>query len=144
VTRMLSRRARTRAARIAAPAVATAALVGTLTGCATAVEAEAPDDESYRDGSFQADGPYESPAGGESIIVVVQLENDIVTNVEIGLYPISATSATYQDKFRSGIGDLVIGRDIDTIDVTVVAGSSLTSSGFREALSAIKADALDD
>lgn len=139
--------ARTRAARRAAPAAAAAALVGTLTGCATAVEAEseaaAPVNASYRDGSFQADGPYESPAGGESIIVIVELENDIVTDVQIGLYPTSATSSKYQSEFSMGIGELVIGRDIDELDVTVVAGSSLTSIGFREALDVIKADALE-
>jgi len=149
VTRMMSGLARRRVARVAAPVAAAAALVGTLTGCATAIDAEAPTEPeapvnaSYRDGSFQADGPYESPAGGESIIVVVELENDIVTNVEIGLYPTSATSSTYQDKFAGGIGELVIGQDIDEIDVTVVAGSSLTSSGFREALTLIKAEALE-
>lgn len=149
MTRMMTGPARRRAARVAAPVAAAAALVGTLTGCATAVDAEtptepeAPVNASYRDGSYQADGPYESPAGGESIIVVVELENDIVTNVEIGLYPTSATSSTYQDKFASGIGELVIGQDIDEIDVTVVAGSSLTSNGFREALTLIKAEALE-
>ncbi|WP_439565790.1 hypothetical protein [Microcella sp.] len=133
-----------------------AALLGTLTGCATAAEVgTAPEatgeaqqtetavDARYRDGSYRADGPYQSPAGGESIIVVLQLENDIVTDVEIGLYPTSATSSTYQAEFAGGIGDLVIGHDIDSLDVTVVAGSSLTSTGFRAALATIKAEAVE-
>lgn len=133
-----------------------AALLGTLTGCAAATEqVAAPEpaddatretaavDASYRDGSYRADGDYQSPAGGESIIVVLQLENDIVTDVEIGLYPTSATSSTYQAQFASGIGDLVIGRDIDALDVSVVAGSSLTSAGFRAALTTIKAEAVE-
>ena len=147
MTRMISATSRTRAVRAAAPVVASVALIGTLSGCATAAEsdtaAETPVNASYRDGRFQADGPYESPAGSESIIVVVELENDIVTDVEIGLYPTSATSSTYQDLFAGGIGDLVIGQDLDEIDVTVVAGSSLTSFGFRAALSAIKEEALE-
>jgi hypothetical protein len=147
VTRTMSAISRRRAARAAAPVAASVALMGTLTGCATAAVtgtvAETPVNANYRDGRFQADGPYESPAGNESIIVVVQLENDIVTDVEIGLYPTSATSSTYQDLFAGGIGDLVIGQDLDEIDVTVVAGSSLTSFGFRAALSAIKEDALE-
>lgn len=137
--------ARERAA--AGALVGAVALLGTLAGCATAAAGDAqqatPVDASYRDGSYRADGPYQSPAGAESIIVILELENDIVTDVQIGLYPTSATSSTYQSQFRSGIAELVVGLDIDTLDVTVVAGSSLTSTGFREALTIIKAEAVD-
>lgn len=146
MTRMMSGRARTTAARVAAPIGATAALLGTLTGCATAAEAEAqaPVDASYRDGSYQANGTYESPNGSENIIVLIVLENDIVTDVEITTNPNNPTTANYQGQFADGIGELVIGEDIDTLDVTVVAGSSLTSNGFREALTAIKAEAVEN
>ncbi len=153
VSRTTARTTRARSTRPALP-LGAAALLGTLTGCATAADVgvapevagdgqQAAVDVSYRDGSYRADGPYQSPAGGESIIVVLELENDIVTDVEIGLYPTSATSSTYQSQFRSGIGDLVIGQDIDSLDVTVVAGSSLTSTGFREALTIIRAEAVE-
>ncbi|MBA4248192.1 MAG: hypothetical protein C0444_07865 [Microbacterium sp.] len=162
MSRLLTASSRARAARHAAPIAASAALIATLSGCAAAVDAtvdatveaepktqpttepEIVVDPSYRDGSFRADGAYQSPAGDESIIVVMQLENDIVTDVEIGLYPTSATSSTYQDLFAGGIAEKVIGTDIDDLDVTVVAGSSLTSIGFRAAVDTIKAEALDD
>lgn len=144
MTRMMTGRARTTAARVAAPIGATAALLGTLTGCAAATaEAEVPVDASYRDGTYQANGPYESPNGSENIIVLIELENDIVTDVEITTNPNNPTTANYQSKFADGIGDIVIGEDIDTLDVTVVAGSSLTGNGFREAIAAIKAEAIE-
>jgi uncharacterized protein with FMN-binding domain len=145
MTRMMTTNGRTTAARIAAPLGATAALLGTLTGCsAAAPEPPAePVDASYRDGVYQANGPYQSPNGSENIIVAIELDNDIVTDVQITTNPNNPTTANYQGQFADGIGDLVIGEDIDTIDVTVVAGSSLTANGFREALTAIKADALD-
>ena len=144
MTRMLTSTARTRATRFAVPIGATVALLGTLTGCATAAtEAEVPTDASYGDGSFQASGSYESPNGRESIVVVIELTDDIVTDVAIETTPTNPTTANYQGQFASGIGALVIGQDIDSLDVTVVAGSSLTSGGFREALTAIKADALE-
>jgi uncharacterized protein with FMN-binding domain len=143
MTRMMTGRARTTATRVAAPLGATAALLGTLTGCSTAAEAEVPVDASYRDGTYQANGTYESPNGSENIIVLIELENDIVTDVEITTNPNNPTTANYQGQFASGIGDLVIGEDIDQLDVTVVAGSSLTSNGFREAIAAIKADAVE-
>ncbi len=143
MTPMLTTSARMTAARIAAPIGATVALLGTLTACTTAVEAETPVDASYRDGSFQANGTYQSPNGSENIIVVLELQNDIVTDVEITVNPNNPTTANYQGQFADGIGELVIGQDIDTLDVTIVAGSSLTSNGFREALNAIKADAVE-
>ncbi len=143
MTRMMTGRARTTAARVAAPIGATAALLGTLTGCSTAAEAEVPIDASYRDGTYQANGTYESPNGSENIIVLIELENDIVTDVEITTNPNNPTTANYQGQFADGIGDIVIGEDIDTLDVTVVAGSSLTSNGFREAIAAIKAEAVE-
>jgi uncharacterized protein with FMN-binding domain len=146
MTRMMTGRARTTAARVAAPIGATAALLGTLTGCSTAAaeaDVEVPVDASYRDGTYQANGTYESPNGSENIIVLIELENDIVTDVQITTNPNNPTTANYQGQFASGIGDIVIGEDIDTLDVTVVAGSSLTSNGFREAIAAIKAEAVE-
>ncbi|MDX2025756.1 hypothetical protein [Microcella sp.] len=142
---MISGTARTTAARIAVPLGVSVALLGTITGCSTAAPAEPaePVDASYRDGVYQANGPYESPNGAENIIVVIELENDIVTDVEITVNPNNPTTADFQGQFADGIGDLVIGEDIDSLNVTVVAGSSLTSNGFREALKAIKADALE-
>lgn len=143
MTPMMSASSRTTAARVLAPIGAATALLGTLTACSTAAEAEVPVDASYRDGSFQANGTYQSPNGSENIIVVLELQNDIVTGVEITINPNNPTTANYQGQFADGIGEIVIGQDIDTLNVTVVAGSSLTSNGFREALTAIKADALE-
>ncbi len=144
MTRMMTSRARTTVARIAAPIGATAALLGTVTGCSTAAaEAEVPVDASYRDGTYQANGTYESPNGSENIIVLVELTDDVVTNVEITTNPNNPTTANYQTQFANGIAALVVGEDIDQLDVTVVAGSSLTSNGFREAIAAIKAEAVE-
>lgn len=143
MTRIMSSTTRTAAARIVAPVGLAAALLGTLTACSTAAEAEVAVDASYRDGSFQANGTYQSPNGSENIIVALTLENNIVTEVEITTNPNNPTTARYQSEFASGISELVVGRDIDELDVTVVAGSSLTSNGFSEALKAIKADAIE-
>lgn len=129
--------------RVDARVIAAAgALLATATGCtATPGETASDLDASYRDGSYRAEGSYQSPAGDETIIVVLELADDTVTDVEIGLYPTSATSSTYQSAFALGISDVVVGVDIDALDVTVVAGSSLTSIGFRAAVGAIADDA---
>ena len=55
--------------------------------------------------------------------------------------PQKRESEQYQGEFIGGIADVVVGEDIDEISVSRVAGSSLTSGGFNEAIEAIKADA---
>lgn len=143
--------------RLAAPlwATATAAtLLGTLAGCSagtatgtpaapeTPTGPEADTSASYADGDYAASGTYQSPNGSESIIVELTLEGDIVTDVTVQTNANNPTTERFQGLFAGGIAAEVVGKDIDTLDVTRVAGSSLTSGGFREAIEAIKADAL--
>ncbi len=142
---------------IVAPLSAAAAsltLLGTLAGC-TAGEftgapsgagtpssgAEADTSAVYDDGRYAASGEYTSPNGGESIIVELTLESDIITDVVVTTNANNPTTERFQSLFAGGIAAEVVGKDIDTLDVTRVAGSSLTSGGFRQALEAIKADA---
>ena len=47
----------------------------------------------------------------------------------------------FQTQFAGGIAEEILGKDIDELSVSRVAGSSLTSSGFNDALEAIKAEA---
>ncbi len=53
----------------------------------------------------------------------------------------NATSKQFQTKFAGGISDAVVGKSIDELNVSKVAGSSLTSTGFNAAIDDIKADA---
>ena len=55
--------------------------------------------------------------------------------------PQKSESEEYQGRFIGGIADVVVGQDIDDIQVSRVAGSSLTSGGFNEAIEAIKSEA---
>ncbi|MBN9140844.1 MAG: hypothetical protein J0H23_08455 [Micrococcales bacterium] len=121
----------------------------TLAGCATAAEAEGDGSgggtdtsASYTDGTYTAEGSYISPAGEESVKVELTLDGDIVTAVTVTPEADDPQAKSFQEKFASGIADVVVGKDIDTLNVSRVAGSSLTSGGFAEALKAIKADAL--
>ena len=56
--------------------------------------------------------------------------------------PDNPDSTRYQESFQSGIADVVVGKNIDEIQVDKVAGSSLTSGGFNAAIEQIKAEAL--
>ncbi|MDY0911027.1 FMN-binding protein [Microbacterium sp. CFBP9034] len=143
----------TRPARAGATLAAVAGIV-LLAGCAPATDT--PDDAStdtadgssgadgaaaYADGTYTADGTYQTPESVETISVTVTLEDDVVTDVEVVGDPQKSESEQYQGQFIGGISDEVVGQDIDDISVSRVAGSSLTSGGFNQAIDAIKAEA---
>ena len=110
-------------------------LLGALGGCAAA------DDRSYRDGDYAADGSYSAPSGTETISVDLTLENDIVMSVTVTPHATEGNQEQFQNQFAGGIAAEVLGKDIDDLVVARVAGSSLTSSGFNDALEEIKAEA---
>jgi uncharacterized protein with FMN-binding domain len=98
---------------------------------------------SYADGDYSAEGSYISPAGEESVKVELTLEDDVVTAVTVTPEADDPQAQGFQEKFAGGIADAIVGKDIDTLDVSRVAGSSLTSGGFNKALASIKAEALE-
>lgn len=124
-----------------------------LAGCATTPTADAESTADagsgtdattggpYADGTYTAEGSYATPESVEEISVTVTLEGDVITAVEVTGNPTKRESEQYQGQFIGGIEEVVVGQDIDDISVSRVAGSSLTSGGFNEAIEAIKAEA---
>ncbi|NQX26978.1 FMN-binding protein [Microbacteriaceae bacterium VKM Ac-2854] len=96
---------------------------------------------TYADGTYEAEGSYTSPGGNETVGVSITLEGDVVTAVTVTPESENPTGTQYQTKFASGIAAVVVGKDIDDLDVSKVSGSSLTSTGFNDAVETIKADA---
>jgi uncharacterized protein with FMN-binding domain len=121
------------------PAIALGALsiVGALAGCATSGQSSAP----YKDGTYTESATYQAPDGSEQIDVTVTLENDTITAVSVVSHGTGGPSESYQSEFADGISGAVVGKDIDSISVDKVGGSSLTSGGFSKAIEAIKTDA---
>ncbi|MBD3942419.1 FMN-binding protein [Microbacterium sp. NEAU-LLC] len=96
---------------------------------------------SYADGTYTAEGTYATPESVETISVTVTLQGDVVTDVEVTGNPQKRESEEYQGKFIGGIAAVVVGQDIDELQVSRVAGSSLTSDGFNKAIETIKSEA---
>jgi len=96
---------------------------------------------TYADGTYTAQGAYRTPETIEQVTVTVTLADDIVTAVEVVGDPQTRESTQHQGEFIGGIADIVVGEDIDQLQVSRVAGSSLTSGGFNEAIEAIRAEA---
>ena len=132
-------------------ALATAAglsLVGALAGCAsttstggTTATTTSDNSSAYKDGTYSADGSYVSPGGQEEIAVTITVKNDLITAVSVKTVAADAEAAQYEAQFASGISAVAVGKDLGTLSVGSVAGSSLTSRGFNAALSTIRSKA---
>jgi uncharacterized protein with FMN-binding domain len=130
-------------------------LAGTAAGCAPgaqgtpAAEAAQPASPAsgaaaggnYRDGSYSADGNYISPNGQETVGVQLTLSGGSVSDVAITPHPSNPNTKKFQGEFASGIKAQIVGKKLDEIKVSKVAGSSLTSGGFNQAVEKIKAEA---
>lgn len=101
----------------------------------------AADSAAYADGTYTAEGTYSTPESVETIEVTITLADSVITGVEVTGDPQKSESAAFQEQFIGGIADVVDGKNIDEISVDRVAGSSLTSAGFNQAIEAIKAEA---
>lgn len=139
--------------------IAGLSLAGTVAACApTANETSAPDGDStggfgapgassaapsgtYKDGTYSADGNYVSPNGTETVGVQLTLASGTVTDVKITEHPSNPNTRKFQGEFSGGIADQVVGKNIDDLKISKVAGSSLTSGGFNQALERIKSQA---
>jgi uncharacterized protein with FMN-binding domain len=120
---------------------ASAAASAAPTPASTAAAGDSAASSTYQDGTYEAKGSYTSPNGQEEIDVSLTLAGDVITAVTVTPEATNPNSVNYQTQFADGISEVVVGKDIDEIDVSRVAGSSLTSGGFNEAVETIKSDA---
>lgn len=97
--------------------------------------------QTYNDGSYTAGGTYRSPGGNESIEVSVTLKDGSVVSTKATSKATGREGEEYQQKFISSYATLVVGKSLDSINLSRVSGSSLTSQGFNSALTQIKAQA---
>jgi len=131
------------------PGAALAGVAGilVLAGCGASPAGGAADtadggsSAAYTDGTYTAEGSYQTPESIETIEVTVTLAEGVIEDVEVVGNPTKPESEEYQGRFIGGISDEVVGKSIDEINVSRVAGSSLTSGGFNEAIEQIKTDA---
>jgi uncharacterized protein with FMN-binding domain len=95
----------------------------------------------YKDGTYSADGTYVSPNGTETVGVELTLAEGTITGVNITQHPSNPNTRKFQGEFAGGIAAQIVGKNIDEINVSKVAGSSLTSGGFNQAVEQIKSEA---
>lgn len=110
-------------------------------GSDSSVDTGADTSAEYTDGTYEATGDYVSPAGPSQVTVEITLADDVVTSVTVTPLATDPTSKGFQTQFADGIAAAIEGQDIDTLNVSRVGGSSLTSGGFNDAVEQIKSEA---
>lgn len=96
---------------------------------------------NYKDGQYNVTSSYQTPGGTESIDVTLTLAGNSVSAVDISQRADSRESQEYQMMFASAYKSRVVGKKINDINLSRVAGSSLTTLGFTDALDQIKQNA---
>ncbi|WP_332759963.1 FMN-binding protein [Pseudarthrobacter sp.] len=125
----------------AVPAATSDSTSGATTAPSGTASSPASSASLYQDGTYSADGTYVSPNGTETVGVELTLAAGTVTAVNITQHPSNPNTRKFQGEFAGGIAAQVVGKSIDDLNVSKVAGSSLTSGGFNQALDKIKAEA---
>lgn len=95
----------------------------------------------YKDGKYTVTGNYVSPGGPREIGVTITLKGDVITESVFEGRADDPTSQRFQGEFRDNYQPQVIGKNIDEVNLTKVAGSSLTPKGFDDALEKVKSEA---
>jgi uncharacterized protein with FMN-binding domain len=97
---------------------------------------------SYKNGTYFANGSFNTPDGRTQIGVTLTIADDTITAVSIDGSGIdSRESVQYTQRFINGIDQLVIGKNVSSVSISRVSGASLTPVGFNAALETIKNDA---
>src|SRR4051794_33424607 len=91
-----------------------------LAGCSGVATA----DHSYADGQYAALGQYSSPGGPQGINVAVQLKNDSIAWIMVTPSSYIGEAGEFQARFAAAVPGEIVGKDIDQIAVSRLAGSS--------------------
>lgn len=115
----------------------------TAPGTSPPAGASAPENRSssYRDGTYRVIGHYETPGGSETLGVTVTLTAGKVIDAAVTVEAKSPTARQFQDQFTSRYATQVVARNLSTVNVSRVAGASLTSVGFNRAIAQIRSTA---
>jgi len=95
----------------------------------------------YTDGTYSARGSYTSPGGTETLRVTLSITDDIIQTLTVKSVHVDQTAAQYEAMFESGIDAVAVGKDLATLEVGAVGGSSLTCIGFNAAIVTIRNEA---
>ena len=96
---------------------------------------------TYKDGTYIESATYISPGGRETVTVGLTIKNGVVTDSSFSATASDRDAREYQSMFSGSYKSQVVGKAVNSISLSRVAGASLTTNGFNDALEQIKSDA---
>ncbi len=91
----------------------------------------------YKDGTYSATSSYYVPHSSETIRVTATVKDGVVTSSSITNSEGDGVSASYQQGFASIYKSYVVGKKINGLSLSRIAGASDTTQGFNDALAQI-------
>lgn len=107
----------------------------------TAPSSSASTSGNYKDGTYTANVTYFTPDGQEPLDVKVTLSGNTITDSSVDANTISGEGQRYFDRFSSYYKSQVVGQKISDVSLNRVAGASLTTDAFNQALQQIMQNA---
>jgi len=106
-----------------------------------ATESASTNTSGFKDGTYTATGNYSTPEDTESITVKVTLKDGNITDTSATASMKTEEAKEYAGQFIANYKPLVVGKNISSIKLSRVSGSSLTSQGFNRAIDEIETQA---
>ena len=93
---------------------------------------------TYKNGTYSVVGSYSAPSGTEPLGVTLVINNDVISDSTVVAMSSNGTSKYYQDDFVLKYKSLVVGKKLSEIFLNKVSISSLTPTGFNNAVITIR------
>ncbi|MBP6881420.1 MAG: hypothetical protein KBC35_02235 [Candidatus Pacebacteria bacterium] len=95
---------------------------------------------NYRNGTYSSQISFRTPEGTYSMDVTMTMNNDVITSTDI-VFDSKAARDGYTKRFNTSYQTYVIGKNLDTLNLSRIAGASLTTDAFKKAITEIKTQA---
>lgn len=95
----------------------------------------------YKDGTYTTKTEYFTPGGTESITVNLTISGGTISAASLSQEATQRDSEFYQQSFADSYKSYVVGKSISGLSLSRVAGASLTTQGFNDALDTIRTKA---
>lgn len=100
------------------------------------------DQNKFNDGKYTISITYNVPKNYvDTIIFTFDLKDDFIQNVDFSANASNEDSRRYINLFGKNYKPLVLGKKLDDLSLSNVAGASLTTQAFNESLSKLKQQA---
>lgn len=95
----------------------------------------------YTNGSYNTTVQYRTPESVESLAVTLTVKDDTIADASIAIDAAAKESRRYQEAFAANYTQYVVGKSLESLKLSRVSGSSLTTAAFNKALDAIRTTA---